>query len=344
MGFFATFWTWLNGQLATYIGDNTARLAAVLEPAIVTLATIYVMVWGYLHLTGKIDEPFVNGLKRIIVLTVILGVGLHLWLYNTLIVDTFYNVPAQLAAAIVGSSDPVGTIDSIWERGGAVAGNLWDKGGVLSGDFGYYLAGAVVWCLMGALCVYSMFLIALSSIALAVLLALGPLFISMLFFDATKRFFAAWIAQLANYGLITILTVLVAALLLQIVQSYATQTAARGAAILTVDALHMVLISVLVFLIMRQVMPIASGLAGGLALNSFGIASRGIGWGMRSGGIIVRPVAAYAAPIVTRTFGAAIRGTGNTVREAALQSSRYVYQRAGAGIDALGRSWRRFHR
>ena len=53
MGFFGTFATWLNGQLATYIGDNTARLASVLEPAIVTLATIYVMAWGYLHLTGK---------------------------------------------------------------------------------------------------------------------------------------------------------------------------------------------------------------------------------------------------------------------------------------------------
>ena len=52
---------------------------------------------------------------------------------------------AQLAAAMVGSSDPVGTIDIIWERGGAVAGDLWDKGGVLSGDFGFYLAGALVW-------------------------------------------------------------------------------------------------------------------------------------------------------------------------------------------------------
>ena len=43
-----------------------------------------------------------------------------------------------------------------------------------------------------------------------------------------QRFFAAWIAQLANYALITVLTVMVAALLLQIVQSYAAQTAARG--------------------------------------------------------------------------------------------------------------------
>ncbi len=74
--------------------------------------------------------------------------------------------------------------------------------------------------------------------------------------------------------LITVLTVMVAALLLQIVQSYAAQTAARGTAILTVDVLNMLLIAVLVFLVLRQVMPIAAGLAGGVSLNSFGVVSR----------------------------------------------------------------------
>lgn len=273
MRFFSTFWTWLNGQLATYIGDNTARLAAVLEPAVVTLATIYVMAWGYLHLTGKIDEPLTAGLKRIAILAVIFGVGLRLWLYNTVIVDTFYRAPAQLAAAVIGSSDPVATIDVIWERGGSVAGILWAKGSSLSG-FGYLVAGTIVWILVAVLCVYAMFLIALSSIALAVLLALGPLFIASLFFDGTRRFFSAWMAQLANYGLITILTVMIASLLLRIVQSYATQTAARGTGLLTMDTLDMMLVAVLVFLVLRQVMPIAAGLAGGLALNSFGILSR----------------------------------------------------------------------
>ena len=283
MGFFATFWSWLNGQLATYIGNNTARLAAALEPAVVTAAVIYVMAWGYLHLTGQIEEPFVAGLKRIIMLALIFGVGLNLWLYNVVIVDTFYNAPAQLAAAVVGAGDPVGTIDAIWNSGGTVAGNLWEKGTLLSeSGWGFIIGGAVVWCLVGLLCVYAMFLMALSDIALAVLLALGPLFIAMLLFDATKRMFSAWIAQLANYGLITILTVMVAALLLQIVQSYAAQTAARGSAIQTVDALNMVLIAALVFLILLQIMPIAGGLAGGIALSTLGSFSRTIGWGMRS--------------------------------------------------------------
>jgi type IV secretion system protein VirB6 len=302
MGFFATFWTWLNGQLTVYVGDNTARLATTLEPAIVTLATVYVMAWGYLHLTGKIEEPVFAGLKRILVLAAILGVGLHLWLYNTLIVDTFYQAPAELAAALVGSADPVNTIDNIWQKGGAVADSLWSRSPLLDG-IGFVLAGAVVWCLVGILCVYAMFLIALSKIALAILLALGPLFITLLFFDATKRYFAAWMAQLANYALITVLTVMVGALLLQIVQSYATQTAARGAAILTVDALNMVLIAMLVFLVLRQVMPIASSLAGGASLNSFGLASRSAALGLRSARRAVEPQLKRAGHYVRARIG-----------------------------------------
>jgi type IV secretion system protein VirB6 len=280
VGFFETFWSWLQGQLTNYIGTNTALVAQALEPAIVTSATVYVAVWGYLQLTGRIDEPFVTGVKRLVMLAVVLGGALHLWLYDSLIVDTFYRAPAQLAADIVGAPDPVATIDAIWNQGGAVAGLLWNSGVGFWGAIGGYMAGAVAWVLIGLLCVYTMFLIALSSIALSVLLALGPLFIALLLFDGTRRFFEAWLAQLANYALITILTVLIAALMLQIVQSYATQTAALGNALKTVDSLNMVLVAVIVFLLMRQVMPIAASLAGGVSLSSFGMVSRLIAWGV----------------------------------------------------------------
>jgi type IV secretion system protein VirB6 len=224
------------------------------------------------------------------------------------IVDTFYNAPAQLAAAMVGAGDPVTTIDAIWQSGGTVASNLSDKAGLFH-DWGFALAGDLVYCLVGMLCVYAMFLIALSSIAQAVLLALGPLFLALLFFDATRRYFSAWIGQLANYAMITVLTVMVAALLLHIVQSYAVQTAARGSAILTVDALNMLLVAVLVFLLLRQVMPIASGLVGGSSLSSHGLVSRTVARGLRMAG------AAVALPL-----------------------------RAGAGAPAPGRSWRNFRR
>jgi type IV secretion system protein VirB6 len=339
MRFFATFWAWLNGQLATYIGDNTARLAGVLEPAVVTLATIYVMAWGYLHLTGKIDEPLIAGLKRIAILAVIFGVGLRLWLYNTVIVDTFYRAPAQLAAAVIGSSDPIATIDVIWERGGSVAGILWEKKSLSMSGFEYLVASVVIWILIATLCVYAMFLIALSSIALAVLLALGPLFIVSVFFDGTRRFFSAWIAQLANYGLITILTVMIASLLLRIVESYATQTAARGTGLLTMDTLDMMLVAVLVFLVLRQVMPIAAGLAGGLALNSFGTLSRTV--------MMVMP--RRKAERVRDEVSSILRGTPRPMARdvgaavpAALKPGGTARDGASTGLESRDQQWQTF--
>ena len=280
MGFFAEFNQWLNSMLATYIGDNTARIAAILEPAIVSLGVLYVAIWGYLQLGGKVEEPFIDGVKRLITLAIILGVSLQLWLYNTLIVDTFFNAPAQLAAGIVGARDSVGTVDQILFDGDDAGRLLFEKGGIFEGNFSYYLAGAAVYLIVGLTAVYTMFLLALSKIALSVLIALGPLFFSFLFFETTKRFFEAWIAQLANYGFVTILTSLAAALMMQVVSAAAQQAAAAGGGIQIGQAVQVCIAAALTFLIMKQVPPMAAGLASGIALSSFGAVSSALSWGL----------------------------------------------------------------
>jgi type IV secretion system protein VirB6 len=236
----------------------------------------------------------------------------------------------------VGSGDPVQTIDSIWSQGGAVASSLWERAGMWTGDFGFYLAGAVVWCFVGLLCLYAMFLLAISSIASAVLLALGPLFVALALFDATRRLFLAWVWQLANYALVTILTVMAGSLLLRIVQSYAAQTAARGTSILTVDALDMVLVAVLIFLLLRQVMPIASAIAGGAALHASGVVGRTSQWlgaALRAG----TPVVAMAA-----SRGASLAGKGVSVGALAVAAAGGRARNGGISSagESLGRRWR----
>lgn len=286
MGFFAEFNTWLNGLLLTYIGTNTARIATLLEPTVVTLAVLYVMIWGYLHLMGQIEEPFTAGIKRIIVLAVVLASTLDLWLYNQVIVDTFFNAPSELAAGIVGAYDPVSVVDQILFSGGDAASLLLQKGGVFHGSLSYDLAGVAVYLIVGVTVVYTMFLLTLSRIALSVLLALGPLFIALLFFQTTKRFFEAWIAQLANYALITILTVMLAALMMTVVSTAAQQAVSTGGAITIAEAARVCIAAGLTFLVMRQVMPMAAGLASGLALSTFGVVSAAMMWGLGRGGRI----------------------------------------------------------
>ncbi|MEJ1962909.1 MAG: type IV secretion system protein [Gammaproteobacteria bacterium] len=273
MGFFATFNVWLDTLLARYIETNVARIAEALEPAIVTLGLLYVLIWGLLQIFGRIEEPFLEGLKRITVLALIFGVALHMWLYEDVIVDTFFEAPAQLGRAIIRTYDPVNIVDEIMTQGSDAAELLMQKGGVFDGNFAYYLAGAAVYFIIGLTAIYTMFLLALSRIALSVLLALGPLFIALMFFDTTRRFVEAWIAQLANYAFIAILIVLVAALMLAVVGAATQAATALGGSIQISDAVRVCLAAGLTLLVMRQVPPMAAGLASGIALSSFGVVS-----------------------------------------------------------------------
>jgi type IV secretion system protein VirB6 len=273
MEFFTPFYTWLNGLLARYIADNFARIAEALQPAIVTLGILYVLVWGLLQIFGRIEEPLVEGLKRIAVLVLIFGVGLHMWLYGDVIVNTFFTAPAQLGSAIIGAYDPVGVVQTIMDQGSDTAELLLKKGGVFDGDLAFYISGIAVYLFVGVTAVYTIFLLALSRIALSVLLALGPLFIALLFFNTTRRFVEAWIAQLANFAFVAILVVLVAALMLVVVGTATNAATARGGLIEIVDAVRVCLAAGLTLLVMRQIPSMAAGLASGIALSSFGVVS-----------------------------------------------------------------------
>jgi type IV secretion system protein VirB6 len=277
MGFFAEFNTWLNALLNNYIGQYTAQMAAILEPTVVTLATLYVIVWGYLHMTGRIQEPVLEGMKRIAILAVVCGVGFDLWLYNSVIVDTFFNAPSQLTASLVGATNFVTVIDDILFRGDDVATALLSKAGILHGNISFYFAALAVYLIVGVTAIYTMFLLTLSRIALSVLLALGPLIIPLFLFDATRRFVEAWLAQLANYAFVAILAGLVAALMMTVIDKSAAQAAAVGGGIQIAQAVRVCMAAGFTFLVMRQVLPMASALASGVALNTFGVIGRSFG-------------------------------------------------------------------
>lgn len=275
MGFFAEFSGWLDGILGTYITDNAHRIAVLLTPAVVTIGVLYVMVWGVLQLAGQIEESLTTGLKRIATLALIFGVGLGLWLYDSVIVDTFFRAPGQLAAGIVGSYDSVGIVDQIMQAGDNTAALLWAKGGILHGVT-FEIAGVAVELLVGFTAVYTMFLLSLSRVALSVLLAMGPLFIALLFFESTKRFVEAWLAQLANYAFVAVLTVLIAALMLTVLSTAAQAAVATGGGITIAEAVRVCLAAGLTLLVLRQVMPMAAALASGVALSSFNTVSNAV--------------------------------------------------------------------
>jgi type IV secretion system protein VirB6 len=276
MGFFAEFSSWLDGLLATYIGDTSSRLAGAIEPAVVTLGTLYVMTWGLLHLAGKVEEPVLEGLKRIAVLAFIFGVSIDLWHYHDILVATFFDGPGQVAAAAIGAQDFTQVVDTILDRGDAVGSALLAKAGTWHWNLAYDLAAVAVYLTVGVTAVYTMFLLTLSKIALSVLLALGPVIIPLFLFDATRRFVEAWIAQLANYAFVAVLAALVAALMMTVIDRASAQAQSAGGDIQIAHAIRVCLAAGFTFLVLRQVLPMASALASGVALSMYGIVSSSI--------------------------------------------------------------------
>ena len=284
MGFFTTFWTFLQGNVLNTVSAITSNISASLGPAAVTLATIYVMIWGYLHLRGAIEEPIMEGAKRILVLAVILGVVLSLWQYNAVFIDFFVTTPNALSGAILNGNNAIAIIDGVWLKGATVAGSLINQGGFFNNNFGFYLAGFAVYLFVGFICIWMAYLFCLSIVAVGILLALGPLFILGLMFEATKRFFEAWVAQLSNYALIIVIAAVAAKLLLNMLDSYATQALAKGAGITIAESIQLCLACAFVLLIMKQVPSLAAGLASGVALSSYNALSKAINWGAGGAG------------------------------------------------------------
>src|SRR4029078_6923668 len=119
---------WLTAVLATYIGDNLARVATALAPFLVTLGTLYVMLWAFRQLTGQMQQPLLDGFKRISIVALLLGVAVNLWLYQTVIVDTVFKAPEQLGAVLIGAYDPIVIVDEILNQGSDAASLLIEKG------------------------------------------------------------------------------------------------------------------------------------------------------------------------------------------------------------------------
>jgi type IV secretion system protein VirB6 len=328
MGFFAEFMGWLNRILEGYITSTTATIAGVLEPVVVTLATLYVVAWGYLHLMGRIEEPFVTGVRRLFMLAVIMGISLSLWYYNEIIVDTFFFAPSVLAARIVGSHDPIGLVDGVLFAGSDVSDALYRRAGIMSGEISFYFAGLLVQLIVGVTAVYTMFLIVLSRVALSVLLALGPFFIAFLFFDTTKKLFESWIAQLANYALITVLNGLIAALMLTVMTRAAERAMTVGGAMEMAEAIRLCAAAGVTLLIMRQVMPMAAGLSHGVALSTFGAVSNALRWGL---GTASRGTGSFGRGLMDRETGridSLSRKVGYYTRQGMSRSARALWSAA----------------
>ena len=214
------------------------------------------------------------------------------------------------------------SIDRAFNAGWEAGKKYYDGAGVLTGVFGYYIIALFIWVATLLLCLYAAFLFLLAKIAIAVLLAVGPIFIVLVLFDQTKRFFESWVAQLANYMLLQV----IAAGILGLTITFFTATAAdsTGGELGMDQAIFMVVIALLTTLVLQQAPSIASGLAGGATLG-----------GQGAFGFVFGGAAGRAGRLAGGAYNRTAPGRERLIRQATRQTSIQLEARKRV-LDARG--------
>ena len=106
---------------------------------------------------------------------------------------------------------------------------------------------------------------------LAILLALGPIFVLLIMFEPTKKLFDGWIGQCLNYVFLPVLIAAGIKLIFTILETYL-----NAHNLITVNvAIQTIVLSFIAVLVIRQLPSVASALGGGVAISSLGA----VGWG-----------------------------------------------------------------
>ena len=274
----------VSGVLMTYVSDTSASIVGGFSGVATTLLTIYVMLWGWSMMRGIITEPITDGVTRIVRLAVIVGLATNIGLYSGYVSDFLWNSPDALASLIAsGHSDSLTNANfldtlfgKMYEFGKAYQEKAYASPGLFP-DFGLLAAAWAVWIFGLAATLYAAFLLVLSKIALAVLLAVGPLFILTTIFEGTKRFFDVWIGQALNYVFLVMLTAATIKLLFTIISMYldsvfGSYASAGGADPNYTEIFPMLALCGIGVLALMQMPSIASALGGGVALSTLGAA------------------------------------------------------------------------
>lgn len=282
----------LTASLGTYVSDTATSVINAITPVATTLVAIYVALWGWSMMRGIISEPITDGAWRILRLTFILAIALSLGRYSTYLADFLWGAPDALASVVVGgysSTTSIQFLDTLLSKMYDYGHAFYDAANANSTlgipDLGQLASAILIWAAGVLVTGYAAFLYALSKMALAIILAVGPIFVLLTIFEPTKRFFDAWIGQALNYVFTVMLTAATAGLILSILQTFlgTPSVIANMAAPEIPGAIPAIVFSIIGLLVLMQVPSIASALGGGVAIGTLGA----VGWayGRTKGGL-----------------------------------------------------------
>lgn len=259
---------------STYVSDISQNMVAAITPVIAVGLTVGFLAYSLAIIRGTVQMPVSDFLWRCFRIGVIVSIATAGGLYQSTIADAIIATPDALAQALVGSdavntTSAGGVLDATAGKAFDVAAKQWEKASMFSKQGIMYVAYSVLILISTSvlLSIGGAFLI-LAKVAIAILVGIGPLFIFMLLWQPTQRFFEVWTGQILNYGLLTVLTSVLFLFLMGIYGNYMGDITPDSNSMNAVYALAGALvITGISAIILLQLPSIAGALSSGVGLG-----------------------------------------------------------------------------
>lgn len=275
---FTPAYVFIDGRLAAFIDQQQASVAAIVSGPLRVALVLYIVLYGFAVLRGAITEPVMDFAIRAMKLMFIYALATTP-AYNAFVTTPLFEVlPNDLALAVGGpSAVSVGeAFDELVNKAGQLATRASAKGTIF--DPGPWVVAAVVLVVGTLTSALGFGVVMVAKIGLALLVAIGPIFIACALFDVSRRFFFGWLSQGVNYLTLFALVLTLVQLVLDLVRS---QWSSIDALDPVGGGLIFVALCILAGFFFLQMPLLAAGVAGGASagLADFGRAASSLGQG-----------------------------------------------------------------
>ncbi|MDP9902411.1 type IV secretion system protein [Variovorax ginsengisoli] len=310
------------------------KLSSLVMAPILTAVTILIMWHGFNIVRGAggnnhILDVFSKFLRAFLVV----GLALSGGAYASNILGFFHDLRDGLTTMFVaGSASSYDALDnavkqalSSWDPTWAWASehtHLWsgDISGLVAVACWFFMAGAML--ILAIICAINLIVI---DFALALIFALGPIFIACFAFQSTARFTDAWLGSVLKYTFTAVVIAAVVGIATNILQTYAKALASSAGALDFVTAAFGAVGASLILIVLTGRIPqIAGDIVGGIGISAFGpaIASAplaAMASATRSGASGAANAVAYGAGRAAQTgVGQAIGQVGSSIAQSSL--------------------------
>lgn len=261
------------------VAGNIGSLMNTLEPLLLSGFTVYLLFVFLSYWNGNLNDTLVDMFKRIMAWFVILGFSLNMSNYNEYIAPIVMGLGESLSVALSGDTSS-SILDNMANNMVDIVVKNQDEANQLPiTSVGRYimivLYNAIVIISFSVFLVIASSYILLAKVLTAILALIGPLFICLALFPATRQFFNLWVNQVINYSLLLLVMNILANFMVVIYGEIINFSDIEYPTSNTF-LIEVVLLSFMFFVILLKTPDFVTGLSGGTSANGFSQAGRAI--------------------------------------------------------------------